>query len=231
LPLGRAKSAEIKVRKTKNTWGGRRPGAGRPKSPDRATTLHRARPALSPQHPVHVVLRAADVGRLRTDRVYRALRLVLARYVARSDFRIVHISIQHDGLHLIVEATGKRALGRGMQSFAINAARAINTARGRSGKVFAHRYDATQITSPREARDVLALVLNRWRGSRDDRPTESVDPYSSGISFDGWRRGTRLAVPAGYLPLPVSPPITSLLRHAWRRLGPLDPFERPRPPS
>lgn len=55
----------------------------------------------------------------------------------------------------------------------------------------------------------------------------TIDPYSSGINFDGWTGGVRFAIPANYTPLPVSPAQTSLLRSEWRRYGLIDPFERP----
>jgi len=89
--------------------------------------------------------------------MYRAVRRVLGRYLGHSDFRIVHISIQHNHLHLLVEAADRHVLTRRMQSFAINAARALNRAHGgRLGKVFAYRYHATQIRTPRQARCALA---------------------------------------------------------------------------
>jgi len=114
------------------------------------------------------------------------------------------------------------------------ARRAINATDGRCGKVFAHRYHATQIRTPRQARCALAYVLNNWRHHREDlvrgRAFEAaVDPYSSGLSFTGWK-GRGFRVPSGYRPLPVTPPATALLRSRWARFGRLDPFECPGPP-
>src|SRR6185312_7609144 len=169
--------------------GGRRPGAGRPRKPNQHDAPHRRRPSLSPSHPVHVVLRTtAWTPRLRCGATYRALRRVLVRYLARTDFRIVHISIQRNHLHLLVEASDRRALARGMQSFAINAARAIQRA---PGNVFAYRYHATQIKTPSQARNALAYVLNNWRRHREDVRSArtlaaTLDPYASGLSFAGW---------------------------------------------
>ena len=197
---------------------------------------HRRRPPLSRHHPVHVVLRAVrGLPRLRDGRFYRALRRVLVRFLGRDDFRVVHISIQANHLHLLVEATDRSALTRNMQSFAIRAARAINEAcGGRSGKVFAYRYHGTQITSPRQARNALAYVLNNWRKHRQDLLSEraceaALDPYSSGISFTGWKGAPRHRAPPTYTPLPVSVARTDLLGHTWRRHGPIDVFEKPGP--
>jgi REP element-mobilizing transposase RayT len=219
----------------KGRHGGKREGAGRKKSPFRRhDPPHRVRPELSRRHPVHVVLRTAEgVRRLRHGVLYRALRGVLARYLGQPDFRVVHVSIQHNHLHLLVEAADRRALTRRMQSFAINAARAINGTDGRCGKVFAYRYHATQIQTPRQARCALAYVLNNWRHHREDlhvgRAFEAkLDPYASGLSFSGWK-DHRFRVPDRHVPLPVSPPETSLLRWQWTRFGRIDPFECPGP--
>ena len=211
--------------------GGWRLNAGRKKTGRCRDAPHRPRPPLSPTHPVHVVLRTRRVT-LRCGAIHRALRPVLKRFLGRPDFRIVHLSIQHDHLHLLVEAADARALTRGMQSFAINAARAINASDGGCGKVFAYRYHASQIRTARYARNALAFVLNNWRKHRLDyeHPVArraKLDPYASGLSFHGWTR--TFAPPLGFELLPVSPPRTHLLAHAWMRYGPIDPHEIPGP--
>ncbi len=157
---------------------------------------------------------------------------MLVRYLDGAEFRIVHISIQHNHLHLIGEAANKAALTRGMQSFAINAARAINKAWGRGGKVFAHRYDSRQLKTRSYARNAISYVLNNWRRHREDffdgaARAAKLDEYSSAISFDGWTRKFRC--PPDYDPLPVSKPRTDLLVWAWRSCGLLDHDERPGP--
>jgi REP element-mobilizing transposase RayT len=213
--------------------GGRRVGAGRPRTGVKRGGAHRVRPDLDRRHPVHVVLRVGPrAPRLRQGRIRRVLRRVLARYVGGAAFRIVHVSLQHNHVHMIVEADDRRALARGMQSFAICAARAIHTVSGSRGKVFAGRYHATQIVSARQARNTLNYVLNNWRRHREDlvspRSMQAhLDPYASGLAFRGWSQ--RFSVPAGFEPLPVSPPHTQLLRIGWLRHGLLDPFAKPGP--
>src|SRR5438067_4283609 len=115
---------------------------------------------------------------MRARDYYQLFRRVMQRYLGRDEFRIVHISIQHTHLHLIVEANDKRALSRGMQSFEIACARASG------GQLFEFRYHATQIKTKRYARHALAYVLNNWRRHRVDyeKGTESpwkLDPFSS----------------------------------------------------
>ena len=214
------------------TWGGKRNGAGRKKTAAcKHDPVHRARPALASRHPVHVVLRLDrhNRWRLRCGPVYRALRRVLARF-RRSDFRVCHVSIQHNHIHLLVEASDQRALTLGMQSFTIRAARAINGALKRGGKLFPHRYHATQITSARQARNAVSYVLNNWRRHledvRDPRAWRAqLDPYSSGVSFAGWRGSPRWKLPDGYDPLPISQPTTALLVSVRS----LDPYHCPGP--
>jgi REP element-mobilizing transposase RayT len=182
---------------------------------------------------VHVTLRTVrDHPRLRQRCYYEAIRRVLVRYLEGADFRIVHISIQSNHLHLIGEATSKRALTRGMQSFAINAARAINAAWGRGGKVLAYRYDSRQLKTRSYARNAIAYVLNNWRRHHEDffdgaARAAKLDEYSSAISFDGWTR--KFKRPPDHDPLPVSKPRTDLLMFGWRSCGLIEPEERPGP--
>jgi hypothetical protein len=119
-----------------------------------------------------------------------------------------------------------------MQVFASVAARAINKALGRKGKLFAYRFHATAITSPRQTRNALAYVLNNWRRHREDVGHDwKIDPLSSAISFPHWTlrfSGTPVDVPHDYAPLAVSPPRTWLLCRGWlEHYPPLDPLEVP----
>ena len=65
-------------------------------------------------------------------------------------------------------------------------ARALNKVMHRKGAVFADRYHARLLASPREARYAVGYVLQNWRvhALREGRPVPSgVDPLSS----DAWR--------------------------------------------
>lgn len=184
---------------------------------------------------MHVVLRVMPyVQHLRTGRMYRVIRRVLVHYLGRERFHFVHLSIQGTHLHFLVEARDRAALTKGMQSFGIRCADAFHAELGITGKVFQYRYHATQITSARQARHTLAYVLNNWRRHREDVANARimawpVDPYSSGVEFRGWSKRVRFELPAGYVPLPVSPARTSLLRGEYERFGRIDPWEKPGP--
>jgi REP element-mobilizing transposase RayT len=279
-------------RNGKTIRGGARPGAGRPPKGKRAGAPHKARPALKRWQPVHVVLRVVDdMGSLRKRHMYKAVReasIAVAKrelnYVEDGAFRIVHISIQRNHVHLLVEADHKMALSRGLQSFEISAAKHLNRAvsiarikradshshardHGRSrngdadpspvrgqarafsvtaakrvlranralrrrGAVFPDRFHEEIISTPKQARNALAYVLNNWRKHSEDRvdfaKTWNVDPYSTGVYFDGWKELERATVMwevrETYQPLVVYLPKTWLLRVGWRKHG-LIPFD------
>ena len=111
-------------------------------------------------------------------------------------------------------------------------ARALNAGFERAGKVFAFRYKAKQIKDAMYARNVIAYVLNNWRKHREDQHDFSrswrVDPYSTGVFFDGWKEREHELVYMPYRdeyrPLVVYLPKTWLLSEGWRRHG-LIPFE------
>ena len=222
--------------------GGKRKGAGRKPKGARAGSAHKRRPAIRPDQPLHVVLRVvAQVGNMRRRSLYKAMRDATITAGLRERFRIVHISLQRNHVHMLVEASNKLALARGMQGFQISAARHINTALGvdryrrRRGPVFADRYHLEVITSPTQAHRTLSYVLNNWRKHREDRQglasTWLVDPFSSGFSFPDWKEMENSAVMwkclATYDPLVVRRPESWLLRAGWMLHGAISAREVP----
>lgn len=204
-------------------WGGARPGAGR-KPGRRPLVLHRARGEHKSRHPVHVTLRARrEVGSLRGGRRYGVLEAAIAA-ASRTDFRVVHFSVQGDHVHLLVEARDKAALSSGLRGLSIRAARALNRAAGRSGPVWADRYHCRELASPREVRHALCYVLLNSR--KHGRQTDAVDPCSSARWFDGWRNYDPL-VDLGTDPPAVARSRTWLLSVGWRRHGLIRLGERP----
>jgi REP element-mobilizing transposase RayT len=226
--------------KPKSRRGGKRRGAGRPPKGNRAGSPHKKRPAFKASQPIHVVMRVVPVmGQLRRRSMFRALREATLAVASRNDFRIVHVSIQQNHVHLLVEADNKTALSRGMKAFEISAAKRMNAALKwkirRRGKVFADRYHAEVIASPRQARHALAYVLNNWRKHEQDRGTLEktwmVDPFSTATAFLGWKQldgqSGGWKVRATYEPMIVWEPRTWLLKIGWRKHGLIDCYEVP----
>ena len=212
--------------------GGARPGAGRPASGPRAGVSHRARPALSRSHPVHVTLRVRDgIASLRGSAMFRRIRRALTAGQRRFGFRLVHFSVQRNHLHLLVEAENRRSLSRGAQGLAIRVARAVNRRLGRRGKVFGDRYHARALRTARDARFALRYVLANVRKHARGAyrlPAGHIDDCSSAAWFDGWARPLELAFGARREGAsPVVPARTWLLRVGWRRAGPLDVDDAP----
>jgi REP-associated tyrosine transposase len=230
------------------TWGGRRTGAGRPKGNANGVT-HISRPSLSRHHPVHVTLRlVAGLPSLRLEKLFGKVQLALAHGQRRFGFRLVHYSVQSNHLHLIAEAGDRRALSRGMQGLAVRVARAVNRRLERKGRVFADRYHARALRTPRAVHFALRYVLLNARkharpnGSSAALPAQSVPPgfidsRSSAPWFNGFQRPIELAFGASRararwratsdLDAPVVPAESWLLRRGVRRYGAFDSDDAP----
>jgi REP element-mobilizing transposase RayT len=174
------------------------------------------------------------VGSLRRRAMYKAVRDASITAALRERFRLVHVSLQRDHIHMIVEAEHKAALASGMQGFQISVARNINTALGsgerrRCGKVFADRYHVEVIRSPTQAHRTISYVLSNWRKHGEDRAglpsTWLVDPFSSGISFPDWDelqdQSWMWPIRETYDPLVVRRPQSWLLAEGWKLAGPI----------
>jgi REP element-mobilizing transposase RayT len=179
---------------------------------------------------------------LRSQHLFPTLTLAIRR-ASQADpkhFRVVHFSIQFDHLHLIVEASDKQALSRGMQGLAVRIARYVNDLLGRRGKFWADRWHGRALTSPRSVRNALVYVLMNFRKHARFPLPAGVDAFSSARDFDGWHtsgRLRRLVCHAAERPPPlprgpsVSAAATWLARIGWRRHGFIGPSEHPRRPD
>ena len=219
------------------THGGARRGAGRKPALGRRNTPHRALSTHKAAHPVHVTLRS-KVRPLRHQLVFRTIRGAIARSNERDAmrFRVLHFSVQHDHVHLLVEAHDKRALSSGVRSLAIGIALATNRLLMRRGRFWADRWFGRALTSPRQVRRAIVYVLANFRkhsraqarrGAKPSADRGCVDRFSSGAWFDGWK--TRTSTPEG--DAPVSRPRTWLASKGWRRGGLIGRSEAPALPT
>ncbi len=197
------------------TWGGARRGAGRKPSGPRARVSHETRPRHCASHPVHLTVRLRErLPNLRRKEARDAVAQAFARARERFGFRLTHFSMQSNHLHLIAEAGDGEAISRGMQGLLVRIARALNAVWNRRGSVFADRFHARALRTPREVRAVLVYVLNnaRHHGIR----LLGIDPFSSSPWFDGW---TAKVVRAIGIPSILAEARTWLLREGWLRHG------------
>ena len=146
----------------------------------------------------------------------------LFRAASRAGFRVLHFSVQTDHVHLIVEADSKDDLRRGLNRLNCRVARALNRAWSRRGQVWADRYHARALATPREVRNGIAYVLLNFRKHLGAPPV--IDPRSSGLWFDGWTHSPQQPP----LPPPTAVARTWLGATGWRRAGGLvGPREKP----
>jgi len=213
------------------TWGGARDGAGRKKS-DRAGVPHRPRALVKTKTAVHVTVRLVrEVGSLRRFKLTPAMRAAFLRTKKKAGFRLCQFSIQRDHLHFACEADSNQGLSRGMQGLEISVAKRLNAKLGRTGKVFADRFHAVVMTSPRQMRSALCYIMNNARrhGERLDPEYGGVDPFSSAWHFDGWSHERwRQGLSPPKQEACVVPAQSWLLSEGWRRHGAIGVTEVPK---
>ncbi|CAN5154471.1 hypothetical protein BH09MYX1_BH09MYX1_30210 [soil metagenome] len=211
-----------------NRHGGKREGAGRPRSSK--AMPHVARERFPPKTPLHVTLRMArHVWNLRSQRGFGCVEHALAHEAARGQLRIVHFSVQGNHIHLIVEADDTSLLSRRMQGFGIRLARALNVMMKRRGKVIAERYHVREISGPRQMHRALRYVLLNHAHHGLSGSGVAVDRYSSAPSFPNvayaqthvrLRKRARLGASEVEAPIPVTARATYwVLAAGWRKIG------------
>src|SRR5262245_62110085 len=152
-------------------WGGKRRGAGRKPKGERAGVSHARRARLAARHPVLVTMRLRDG--LRTLRANESHVLIRNAVAAASGdgFRVVEYSVQSNHLHILAKSSDQPALTRGMIGLSVRIARGLNRLWRRSGQVFADRFHARILETPRAVRTALVYVLQNARkhGARAPR--------------------------------------------------------------
>jgi REP element-mobilizing transposase RayT len=209
-------------------WGGKRDGAGRKPSGERAGVPHTRRPEHQKRHPVHVTLRAKrGTPSLRRQTLFFSVRKALAS-ASRTWFRLLHFSVQSDHVHLMLEARDKEHLSKGMRGLTIRVALHLNRAlHRRRGKVWSDRFHARALRTPREVRHGLVYVLANWKKHVPD--AKGVDRCSSSWWFDGWKVPPASGPPGwNSEDPPVCAPGEWLSRTGWRRYGLIEQSERPK---
>ena len=202
--------------------GGARRGAGRKSKCPRDRTPHRERQRVARGTVVSVTVRLLDgLASLRRPEEFDSI-LRSIHAAQRSDFRVIHGSAQPNHLHLLAESAGTTALSSGMNGLLVRIARSLNRLWNRRGPIFADRYHARVLRTPREVRNVLVYVLQN--ASKHGTHLAGPDPFSSAPWFDGWR-GTH---PSPATPSPFAPAQTWLATVGWRRHGRIGLDEVPR---
>ena len=158
--------------------GGKRKGAGRKKT-DKSLVNHVKRPKLNGREPINVTQRLVDgLPNIRTPQMMYAFARAV-ELAKRFGLYVVHYDIQPNHIHLVVEASDKETLSRGMRSLGTSLAIAIKRISGLvgRGKVFKGRYHAHILKTPTEVKRALRYVI--FNLAKHKNCSAIVDPYSS----------------------------------------------------
>jgi putative transposase len=233
-PVPRKRHVQLtldQARKPDGRHGGWRPGAGRPKKA--GAVSHSKRPDEPGRFPQHVTLRIGEgVPSLAREGCVKIIRAAV-KASHKPGFRIIEFNVLGNHLHLVTEAANKRTLSTGIQGFAGRVAYRLNSALSRTGEIFADRYHARYLKTPREVRNALRYVLlNRKHHAAEQKFTRTwIDPFSSAAWFDGWAAPVRADEPWKRellaLERPTAKATVWLLTTGWRRHGLLKFDERP----
>jgi hypothetical protein len=121
---------------------------------------------------------------LRKQSLFLSIRSAFSK-TARSWFRVLHFSVQADHVHLLVEASDKASMGRGMAGLSIRIARSVNHLLHRRGRVWHDRYHVRPLRTPREVRLGIIYVLLNFR--KHVSGATGFDVCSSAWWLDGWK--------------------------------------------
>ena len=169
---------------------------------------HTPRPRVSPHRPHHVTVRVSrGTWNLRSQRCYAPIAAALREVRRRGGLRVTHFSVQHNHMHLLIEADDRRAMGNGMRALLIRVARGLNRVMGARGKRFVDRYHEHILGTPTEVRNALYYVLGN-RSSHLARWGRTVEQFA----LDKFS-----SIGAEAL---VKRPRSWLLREGWTRAGP-----------
>ena len=202
--------------------GGWRPNAGRPRG--RTVVPHDARPPHKARNPIHVTLRLhSEAPPIAREWVMKTIHGAI-RDSHKPGFRLVEFNVLSNHVHLLAEAASTLELSRGMQGFAGRLALRLNRTLKRTGKLFATRFHARALTTPRDVRNTLRYVLlNRKHHDTHTRFDRYwIDPHSSAPWFTGWAepiRGAHWKHELGAQPPPTQRASTWLLAIGWRKRG------------
>ena len=154
--------------------GGWRPGAGRKKKV--GAVSHDTRPSERADIPQHVTVRIADgVTSLARDGLMKIIRRAI-KQSHKDAFKVHDFNVLGNHLHLITTAADKRALSGGVAGLEVRLAYRLNAALSRSGKLFAQRYHARHLKTPREVRNALRYVLlNRKHHAAEKKFAKLLD--------------------------------------------------------
>ena len=115
-------------------------GRGRPKKAD-AGVPHLARPSVSARRKLEVTWGVVTgFPNLDTPGLVQVIEDAVEVASGRFGLSVISCGVKRDEIEVVCSAHNKKALARGLQGLSIRAAKGLNRALGRRGRVFADRY-------------------------------------------------------------------------------------------
>lgn len=161
------KSKQLSLNIYKGTHGGRRPNSGRKRLHSKGVS-HNRREKVKSSIPLHVNFKYKLT--VKNKEGLKALHRAI-KNARTHGLRIIHFSLQHNHVHLIIEATNNCILTKGMRSLTITLAKALN-----KGRIQIQRYHLHTLRSPREAKNAIHYVLFN---ERKHTGKMTIDSYST----------------------------------------------------
>jgi hypothetical protein len=173
----------------KNNWGGRREGAGRPKSSLMVSHLKRER--VGKQRPLHITIKIrSDVPNLRDPEIFDVFEKATLR-ARRFGLRIIHFMVLTHSIELICEFKKQEELERSFKSLntslAIALKKFVELKRGlkHQGPIFLGRFHMKVLKTPLEVRHAIRDLY--LKSSFELKQKATPDFYSSAAVFGAWK--------------------------------------------
>lgn len=149
--------------------GGKRKGAGRKRIHSKGVA-HVERETVKRRTPCHINFKYKCS--IRNKPCLRLLRRAILN-ARKQGLRILHYSLQHNHIHLIIEADNNLVLSSGMRALTITFAKGL-----KMGRVQLERYHLHVLKGLQETRNAIKYVLFN-RQKHEKRKSSVIDDYSS----------------------------------------------------
>lgn len=168
---------QLELNLNKGRWGGRRKGSGRARIHSKGVA-HRTREMVNAKTPMHINFKYRCS--IRNKDCLRILKKAIVN-ARRFGLRINQFSLQHNHIHLIVEADTNEILTRGMRSLTITFAKRLD-----KGRVQLERYHLHVLRTIRETKNAIYYVL--FNKQKHEKGTcSTVDEYGSLYYVNNWK--------------------------------------------
>ncbi len=161
------KTKQLSLNIYKGSHGGRRPNSGRKRLHSKGVA-HARREKVRSFTPLHVNFKYKL--QVKNKEGLKALHKAI-KNARTHGLKIIHFSLQHNHVHLIIEAVNNKTLTKGMRSLTITLAKLLN-----KGRVQLERYHLHVLKSNREIRNAIRYVLFN---EQKHHKKMTLDSYSS----------------------------------------------------